>query len=59
MKFDNKDIYEALGVLKAVCETYSDCTCCPLRDKGDRCGIRVETPQNWEIIPPDEYKAFN
>ena len=59
MKFDNKDIYEALSVLRAVCEAYSDCGKCPLRDNNCRCGVYGETPQNWELIPPDEYKAFN
>ena len=59
MKFDNKDIYEALSVLRAVCAEYSDCNICPLRTNRDRCGVKEETPQNWKLIPPNEYKAFN
>lgn len=54
----NHEIYEALCVIKNVCNRYDDCAYCPLRGLGDKCGLQAETPQNWELTPPDRYKTF-
>ena len=60
MKVDNVSIYEALSLLRTVCAEYDDCAYCPLRYVGDSCGLlKNGRPQDWKLIPPDEYKAFN
>lgn len=56
--YSNQEIYNALSLIRDVCNEYSDCKTCPF-GKRNCCQLNEETPQNWRLIPPDEYKAFN
>ena len=52
-----QDIYNALVLLKQVCNTHQNCDECPLRSTIDGCGVST-SPDNYDINKPGEWTAF-
>lgn len=57
---DNTKLYESLEYIKAVCiEINGDCEHCPMKfGEYDRCGVCVNTPDDWRLRKPGTYNAF-
>lgn len=59
---DNSKLYESLEYIKAVCIEMQDngsCEYCPMRvGEYDRCGVCINTPDDWRLRKPDTYSAF-
>ena len=60
MRHTNEEVYNALTVLKEVCENSPDCACCPLEyDDGRKCAVgEIGIPCDWDITLPNKWKAF-
>ena len=61
MKPTNEEIYNALFVIREECVNMERCSECPLRVPftQERCYLKNETPNNWILNKPDEWRAFN
>ena len=59
MRHTNEEIYNALTVLKELCEDHRHCEGCPLEhDDGDCAVSGINNPCAWNINSPNEWKAF-
>ena len=57
---DNNKLYESLEYIQAVCVALEgECDICPLKvGEYDRCGVCVNTPDDWRLRKPNTYSAF-
>lgn len=61
MERTQNEIINALEVIKDTCDThYSSylCKTCPLRTVNNDCGLMEDSPINWNINKPDNWRAF-
>lgn len=59
MKYSEKEVINALKVIKEVCENTEMCRFCPLRNGYDSCSLRSEIPSKWKLNEPREpFRAF-
>lgn len=60
MILTNNKIAEALDTIKEVCAQYSDCSECELySDSNDCCQFECNTPEDMEILEPDNNTEFH
>jgi hypothetical protein len=62
MKYTEKEILDALHLIKYLCTTYYKsnlCKDCPFSNKTGDCMIHKEFPDNWSIKVKSPFKAFN
>lgn len=59
MKYTEKEILDALHLIKDLCTTYNLCKDCPFSNKTDDCLIHKEFPDMWNIKAKSPFKAFN
>lgn len=59
MSYSNKQLYDALSLIKSICENH-DCDDCPMYDKGT-CKVSSDEmcPADWALNYPDHWRAFN
>lgn len=55
-----KELIDALTVIKKECDSHSNCTFCPLHNDIRReCKMRASTPDIWELNKPmEEWRAL-
>lgn len=56
MTYNEKEIIQALNVIKTVCEDCSFCSQCPLRTSYDECQCAASSPAEWRIVDKQESK---
>lgn len=54
------EILLALEIIKSECKAHETCFDCPFykESEGGHCGIRENTPADWEINDDEKWKAF-
>lgn len=59
MTYSNKQLYDALSLIKNICKDNSSCDDCPLCDE-DRCKVSDEgnCPADWTLNCPEHWRAF-
>lgn len=50
MTHNEKEIIQALNVIKTVCLDSRACSRCPLRTEEDDCTLVMKDIENWDII---------
>lgn len=62
MKYTEKEILDALHLIKDLCTTYYKanlCKDCPFSNTTGACMMHKEFPDNWSIKAESSFKAFN
>lgn len=59
---DNNKLYESLDYIMTICIAMQDnggCDECPMRvGEYDRCGVCMNTPDDWKLRKPGTYTVF-
>lgn len=58
MSYSNKQLYDALSLIKNICED-THCDDCPMYDKGMcRVSDSDNCPADWSLNCPEHWRAF-
>ena len=57
--YTDLELYHALKLIQDVCKKQSQCCYCPLRQsETDFCTIQEISPDEYQLVRPDEYRPF-